>query len=319
MILVTGATGLLGKHLIKILLGDNQFVKALIRSKKDAKKFEKHPNLSFCVGNINDIPSLELAFEDVEQVYHCAGKISFSPFDKQNLFNVNVSGTANIVNFCIDKNVKKLCYVSSVAAIGKDKNSLISTEKTTWDDSMDNSYYGKTKYLGELEVWRGIEEGLNAVITNPSVILGPSEWNQSTMKLFKYVKEGNKFYTAGGNNFIDVRDVVNIMIQLMNSEINAERYILTSHRIEYIDLFQKIAKVLNVNPPSIKVKNWLVQIMWRVEHLKSLIFRTEPLLTKETAKVTQRQHQFSSEKINHHIDHKYHSIDDTINWVISQL
>ena len=179
MILVTGATGLLGSNLITLLLKQNNKIRALVRNQIDINQFDLNENLSFIVGDILDITSLEEAFVDIEYVYHCAGFVSFSPFDKQKLLKINVEGAANIVNLSLDYNVKKLCHVSSVAAIGKSKTSNITTESTVWDDSQENSYYGFTKYLGELEVWRGIEEGLNAVIINPSVILGYAKWSRS--------------------------------------------------------------------------------------------------------------------------------------------
>lgn len=319
MILVTGGTGLLGSHLIKYLLENtNSAIKVLVRNEFHKNKFKSSERLEFAVGDINDIPKLEDAFINVTQVYHCAGLVSFSPFEKDKLFKVNVEGTANIVNLCIDNGIE-LCHVSSVAAIGKSKKNNISDEKTEWDNSAENSFYGYTKYLGELEVWRGIEEGLNAVIVNPSIILGPAEWDKSSMKLFKYIKDGNKYYTGGGNNFIDVRDVVYIMHQLMETKTFSQRFIVANERIEYKILFQKIAKALNVKAPEKQVSKWMLNLLWRIEYLKAYIFKTTPLLTKETAKVSERTHQYSSNKIKETITFNFYQIDDTINWVSKNI
>lgn len=320
MILITGATGLLGSYLVHFLLQhSNEKLKLLIRNNEDEKKIQSSNRIHFCKGNINDIPSLEIAFKEVTKVYHCAGKISFSPFEQEEMYKINVEGTANIVNFCIQNKIDKLCHVSSVAAIGKNKNSLFSDEKVEWDDSAENSYYGKTKYLGELEVWRGIEEGLNAVIVNPSVILGPAAWNQSSMKLFNYVKNEPKYYTKGGNNFVDVRDVVQIMVLLMNSNINNDRFIIAGERISYQKLFIIIAQYLNVKPPVKEVKSWILDILWRLEHIKSILFKTQPILTKETANVAKRKHEYVSKKVIDTLNYKFNPINETVQWVTQKL
>ena len=319
MILVTGGTGLLGSYLITFLLENSiKNIRVLIRNENQEKEFKNSERLIFSIGNINDISSLEDSFHDVTEVYHCAGLVSFSPFDKENLLKINVEGTANIVNQCLDRKIK-LCHVSSVAAIGKSKSGSISNEETHWDDSSYNSFYGYTKYLGELEVWRGIEEGLEAVIVNPSVILGPANWNRSSMKLFKYVKDEHTYYSGGGNNFVDVRDVSSIMYNLMDKSIFHERFIIAGDRVEFKLLFEKIANCINVKAPQKQVKNWMLSLLWRIEYLKSYLFKTTPLLTKETAKVSERKHQYASDKIKDKLSFKFKSIDDTISWVSKNI
>ena len=320
MILITGATGLLGSFLVEYLLENTKYsIKLLIRNKNQISNFPRSNKLHFSIGDVNDLETLEDSFQDVEYVFHCAGLISFSPFEQENLKKVNIEGTANIVNFCLAKGINKLCHVSSVAAIGKAKNSLTSDEKVEWDNSEDNSYYGKTKYLGELEVWRGIEEGLNAVIVNPSVILGPADWTQSSMKLFNYVKAKNKYYTLGGNNFVDVRDTVKIMNSLMFSDIHSEKFIVAGERLEFKKLFDLMANALNVSPPSKPAKQWMINILWRLEHLKSLVTGKSPLITKETSKVSQRKHQYSSEKIIKQLNFSFTPVEDTIKWTVQKL
>ena len=322
---------LLGSHLLYELVCKNENVRAIYRRKKTLSRV-KHVfsyftdnaealfnKIEWVEADITNLPQLETAFKDITHVYHCAAFVSFEPNKYKTLRKINIEGTANIVNLCIANSIKKLCYVSSVAAIGKSKTSLISDETTDWDESDDNSYYGKSKYLGELEVWRGIEEGLNAVVINPSVILGPADWNQSTMKLFKYVKDKNKFYTGGGNNFVDVRDVVNIMTSLMESNINAQKVIIANNRMEYKNLFTLIANALNVTAPSILINYNLLQILWRIEYLKAFIFNADPLLTKETAKVSLRKHEFSSEKIIKELNVSFTPIEKTISWIVNQL
>lgn len=320
MILITGATGLLGFHLVDHLLTTcEDRLKLLIRHEDQTKAFPDSLKLEFAIGDVKDISSLESAFQGVNKVYHCAGLISFSPFDKEELSKINIEGTINVVNCCIDFNIEKLCHVSSVAAIGIPKDGNMATEETTWDPSARHSHYGNTKYHGELEVWRGIEEGLNAVIVNPSVILGPTDWNRSSMKLFSYVKEGNKYYTSGGNNFVDVRDVVVLMDKLMNSEIKSQRFIVSGERVLYKELFSLIANKLNMTPPAIKANKWLIEILWRLEHLKSLVFNTKPIITRETSVTAERTHSYSSQKIKERYNYQFKPIGETISYVVEKI
>ena len=320
MILVTGASGLLGSYLVEYLSEIAATpIKLLLRNENQKSQFKDLKNVQYSIGDINDISSLEEAFENIEYVFHCAGLISFSPFDKEKLEKINIEGTANIVNMCLWHKVKKLCHVSSVAAIGKSKDGLVSNEEVQWDESDDNSFYGKTKYLGELEVWRGIEEGLNAVIVNPSVIIGPTSWSRSSMKLFDYVKKGNRFYTQGGNNFVDVRDVVELMHKLLFSDISSERYIIAGERITYKKLFELIATALKVKPPYIMAKKWMIDVLRCFSYVKSLITKKHPLITKETSKVSLRKHEYSSQKIISLLDYTFTSMEKTIPWTVEKL
>ena len=192
MILVTGATGLVGSHLLLHLLQNGEEVRALYRNQENIQKtkalfqwknqsdlFEK---INWFQGCITEIPSLEIAFQDIDYVYHCAAVISFNPNDEEILRKANIEGTANIVNFCLAKNIKKLCYVSSIAALGDlQEHENIITEETEWNPEKPHSDYAITKYGAEMEVWRGQEEGLDSIVVNPGVILGPGFWQNAPL------------------------------------------------------------------------------------------------------------------------------------------
>lgn len=319
MILVTGATGLLGFHLVQHLQATRkeEQLRVLVRKQEHADFFSSL-QIEAVLGDILDVDSLTEAFQKVDYVFHCAAVVSFSPKDERNMLHVNVTGTANIVNACIQYGVKKLCHVSSVAALGPGKKGVVD-ETCMWEEGADSSYYGYTKHLSELEAWRGHAEGLEVVIVNPSVILGPvKDWDQSSMKLFKYVKDGNSYYTAGRNNMVDVRDVVHIMNSLMFSDISGERFIVAGDAIPYKILFETIAQGLGVPAPHKKASPWMITLMWRIEQIKT-IFGYTPLITKETIKVAKRQHQYTSEKIQQKLGVTFYPLKETVVWVCKEL
>ena len=238
-IFVTGGTGLVGSHLVEQLVKNGIAVKAAYRTHiPDIAGKEK---VEWVKGDILDVLFLEEALQDINHVYHCAAIVSFNPKEKYKMFATNVEGTANVVNACIRAGVKKLCFVSSVAALGKLKKQGEIDESVLWSEETNNSNYGKSKYLAEIEVWRGIGEGLEAVIVNPVIILGKGNWNEGSSKIFKTAYEEFPWYTEGYTGFVDVKDVVQIMIQLMESGTSGERFIVSSENIQYKDIFSRIA------------------------------------------------------------------------------
>ncbi|MBS1745295.1 MAG: NAD-dependent epimerase/dehydratase family protein [Bacteroidetes bacterium] len=278
-IFITGATGLTGSHLIKELSNRGSSIKALYRTEIPFV----HNNIEWIKGDLFDTVLLDNVMQGVDEVYHCAAKISYNPKDKIELFKTNVEGTANIVNACLNNQVKKLLHVSSVAALGLKKNSVPITETMKWNDETEGSVYGKSKYLGEMEVWRGIAEGLNAVIINPSVILGAGDWNKGSSEIFKTVYKEFPYYSDGVAGFVDVKDVVAIMISLMQSDIVAERFIVSAENVKYKDLFTMIAAAFQKKAPYKKVTPFMAAVIWRIEKFKSMITGKPPFITKETA------------------------------------
>ena len=324
MVLVTGGTGLVGSHLLYQLSLENDAIKAIYRKNSNLAAVKKvfsyfsedfetlFKKIEWIEADIMDVFSLELAFENVTEVYHSAAFISFNPKDYKIMRKINIDGTANVVNFCIDKKVQKLCFVSSVAAVGKSLNKQPISEANEWDIETSNYGYAITKYGAEMEVWRASQEGVPVVIVNPGVILGAGFWKSGSGQLFSKIKSGMKFYTEGSAGYVGVNDVVKIMVQLMKSTIENERYILVAENVSFKTLFTQIAENLNKKPPSVKVSKLMSAIGWRLDWLKSFLTGSSPILTKQTAKTIHQQRNYTSEKIKKALNYQFEPIEETI-------
>ena len=316
MIFVTGGTGLVGSHLIKQLLAEGKKVRALHRKEVPFL----HENLFWISGDILDINVLEDAMDGIELVYHCAAIVSFHKVDVEQMFKINIEGTANVVNACLEKAINKLCFVSSVSALGRIRDGQEVTEEMTWSEKTSNSNYGKSKYLAEMEVWRGVGEGLNAVVVNPVIILGEGNWETGSSKIFKSAYNEFPWYTDGVSGFVDVKDVVKVMTELMDSEVSGQRFILSEGNYTYIHIFSTIAKYFNRKPPYKKATSFLSQLVWRLEAIKGIVAGTKPLLTKETAATAQAVVHFNNEKLFKFLPgFTYTPIETTIQRVCKEL
>lgn len=324
MILVTGGTGLLGSHLMFELARQGSKIRAIYRNASRIKSVEKvfqyySPNdylellklIEWVEGDILEINSLEEAMVGITQVYHCAGLVSFAKRDFDELIKINRVGTANLVNVCLAFGVQKIAYVSSTAAIGGANNTIIS-EKTKWELSPETSGYSISKYSAEKEVWRGVEEGLDCVIVNPSVIFGAGNWEESSLTIFRTVNNGLKFYTRGKNGFVDARDVAEIMVQLMQSDVKNERFLCVGESVSFQTLLTKIALQLGKKPPSINTPKWLVGFAWRIAWLISKWKGTNPTLTKDSAQSSFNVKTYDASKVQKALSRQFRDLDDTI-------
>ncbi|MDB5221881.1 MAG: NAD-dependent epimerase/dehydratase family protein [Chitinophagaceae bacterium] len=293
MILVTGGSGLVGSELISQLLAQGNKVKAIYNSTPLAIH---HRDLITVQCDILDTLALEDVMQGINQLYHCAAIVSFSAKNKDQLLKINIEGTANIVNAAIDAGVKKMVHVSSVSALGRIREDETVTEEMNWTEESSNSLYGKSKYLGEMEVWRGIGEGLEAVIVNPSIILGSGDWNKGSSEIFRSVYNEFPWYTDGVTGVIDVKDVARAMILLMNSEINKERFILNAENLSYKEIFTGIANCFDKKIPRKKVTPFIAAMVWRWEAIKSMFTGKTPLVTKETARTALAKVYFDNSK-----------------------
>lgn len=311
MVLVTGGAGLLGKELIRQLLEQGLQVRA-IYNKTPLENFGSI-NLQQVQCDILDVSGLQEVMESVEQVYHCAAVISFNPRRREQMFKINIEGTANVVNAALEAGVKKMVYVSSVAALGRIRENEAINETMNWTEETSNSAYGQSKYLAEMQVWRGIGEGLEAVIINPVIILGAGDWNGGSSQIFKNVYNEFPWYTDGSTGFVDVRDVAKAMVALMNSNIAAQRFIISAENRTYEYVFNLIAKAFQKKPPYKKVTPLIAKIVWRIESIKSFFSGKDPLLTKETAATAMTKATFDNSKLLKFLPgFTYHSIEDTI-------
>ena len=318
MILVTGGTGLVGSHLLYHLLLENDSVKAIHQKSSDINTVQKifsyytsnheevFNKIIWVEAKLNDVSALNTAFKDITYVYHCAALVSFNPSDYQKMRRVNIDGTTNIVNLCITNSVKKLCFVSSIAAVEKNTDNDVIDESENWNSANYKSGYAITKYGAEMEVWRASQEGVDVVIVNPGVILGSGFWHKGTGNLFTLINKGFKFYTEGVTGFVGVKDVVLIMQKLMQSDIKNERFILVAQNISFKNVFFYIADALHKKRPTIKVSKVLSEIIWRFDLLKSKVTFSAPLITKNSARY------YSSQKINKILKFEFESMVKTI-------
>lgn len=298
MVFVTGGSGLLGGYLLRELLRQGSGVKALYRNRYPVLLTpEEIAAIEWIQGDLFDVVLLNEICETCDEVYHCAGMVSFNPSKKDKMMRTNVQGTANVVNACIAGNVKKLVHVSSVSALGRKRDGMTVTEESQWSEENNLSNYGKSKYLAEVEVWRGISEGLNAVIVNPTIILGVGDWNDSSAATFKNAYREFPWYTDGVSGFVDATDVAKLMIALMKSDINEQRFIVTAENLGFRDVFNIMAKYFGKRAPYRKVSTLMAAFVWRLERVKSLFTGEDPLLTKETAETAQMKVYFDGSKL----------------------
>jgi dihydroflavonol-4-reductase len=324
MIFITGGTGLLGSHLLFQLSEEGIPLKAIYRNegKRNTVRqlflyydplhgLSRYESIEWVLCDVLDVTTLHESMLHCSLVYHCAAIVSFQQKDFFQMMKINRQGTANVVNLCLELGVKKLCYVSSTAAIGGEESSVVS-ESSKWKQSPKTSGYSISKYSAEKEVWRGIEEGLNAVIINPCVIVGAGNWNESSMTIFKTIDQGLKFYTSGSNAFVDARDVSNCMLTLMGSEIHSERFLVIGENTTFKAFFDEIATRLNKKKAHILVKPWLAGVAWKIAWLVSKITKKPATITKETANSAFKCTAYDKTKLTRTIDSPFRSLHEMV-------
>mgnify|MGYP005990616415 CR=1 FL=1 len=324
MILVTGGTGLVGSHLLYQLTLENESIKAIYRTEKSLEVVKKvfsyftvdvdklFSKIDWINADITEIPSLENAFVNVDVVYHAAALVSFSDKDYRKMRQTNILGTANVVNLCISNSVKKLCYVSSIAAIGNSINNEIVTEENEWSIESSNNGYSITKHGGEMEVWRASQEGVEVVIVNPGVILGAGFWHLNTGQMFSKIAKGFSFYSEGITGFVGVNDVAKAMIFLTQSKVKNEKFILVSENNSFLEIFTDIAKEFGKKPPSIRISKAFSKILCNIDAVISFITRKKRLITKESIKSLHGKTYYSSVKIKNTINFTFEPMKEVI-------
>jgi len=329
MIFVTGGTGLIGSHLLYELVSAGKNVRALRRESSDIKQvlkifslYSEDPESLFSrieweTGDLLDYFNLQKLLEGSKEVYHCAAIVSFNKREKSKMIRNNVEGTSNIVNSCLANGVEKICHVSSVAALGKAQEGSLTDELTNWVPSKKVSGYSESKFFSEMEIWRGIEEGLDAVIVNPSVVLGPGRWNSGSSQFFKTVREGLKFYPCGATGFIDVKDVTRAMIMLMEDtafkRCKNQRYLLNSENISYRELFNHIADSFGKTRPKYFASPSLLKVARRASAILNIFYKKIPVVTYETATAANSINRFDGSKILRNLNYEYTPIKMSIN------
>lgn len=321
-IVVTGGTGLLGSRFLFELSKTHDKIIALKRPSsstslvekvfKWGSRFSDYHKIHWENGDVTDFDTLLEIFKKGCQVYHIAGKVSLNPKEKQKMFEVNINGTANVVNAGLEKGVQKLCHVSSIAAIGSSNHQTLTDEEVPWDEEQNPSIYAKSKYEAEREVWRGIAEGLHAVIVNPTIIIGPGNWTESSAQLFHQIHQGLRFYTKGTNGYVAAEDLAKIMIRLMNSKTESQRFIITAENISYKQMFSWIAEALQKKPPKYLAGKHLTELAWRTLKITSLLTGKAPLITKDTVQFANTEYRYSNDKIIKETGYQFKTIKTTI-------
>ncbi len=323
MILVTGGTGLLGSHLLYSLLRDGQQVKATKREGSDLSEVRQvfsaysadyqamFDKIDWVNADMLVPEEVDAAVEGTDYVYHAAASISFDPHFRSRLIRNNREGTANIVDASLRHGVKKLCHVSSTSALGEATNGEAVNESMIWTPSKQNTGYSISKFHSEMEVWRGIEEGLRAVIVNPGIIFGTGFWNKGSSSMFSNIQKGLKFYLNGVTGFVGVEDVVKCMKLLMESDVESERFILVSENLSYREIFTMIAHALKVKPPSIEPGKYLSGLAWRMDAFRSN-FGYPRVITRETILAGRKEARFSNRKIKEQFDFEFQPIEEVV-------
>lgn len=315
MIAVTGANGLLGSFIVRQLLSLDEPFLALKRASSDISLLDDvNKQITWRDADILDPVALDEALAGVTHVIHAAAMVSYNPRAAGLLYNINVIGTRNVVNACLGNNVKKLLHISSVAALGRLKGMKQIDEHQKWTENAANSTYGETKYLAELEVFRGHEEGLDITILNPSVILAPADWNRSSAKLFKYVWDEKPFYADTHLNYVDVRDVADAACRLLYANTPGERFIVNAGVIRLNEFLQRTADRFRKRSPRIKVNRFFLRLIAWLETQRSNLAGTEPLVTRETARLAGAEFLYNNEKIKKHLQLDFQTIDETLEW-----
>ncbi len=319
MIFITGSTGLVGSHLLLELVQKERKIRALKRKGSsieevrkvfgyylDNNKADKLINkIDWVEGNLLQSEKIADYLEGVNEIYHCAAMVSFNSADRKDMMAINVDGTATLVDLALKRRITKFCFVSSVAAIGPMTGNNPVDETSFWKRTKNSAWYGISKFQSEMEVWRGGAEGLNIVIVNPSVILGPGNWYRGAGRMFTTVDKGLPFYTSGVTGYVDVRDVVKIMVLLMDKEIFGQRFILNAENLPFKDIFSLIAENLGKKAPFLKAGKKLLSVARWLDYLKSMAFGKSQMITKETMRASMNRKYYSNEKISKEFDYEF--------------
>ncbi len=312
---VTGGTGLVGSHILLELAKENAPITAMKRPNSNLSMvkslFErndilgKFESIKWVNGSLSEVNQLIELMKGCTTLYHCAALVSFDSNDRQELIKTNIDGTSNIVDAALEVKPKKVVYLSSTAAIGKQPKSKVITENLDWEADNKNGAYSFSKHYAEREVWRGIEEGLSCVILNPSVILGPGDWGSSSTRMFSTVYNGLQFYTKGANAFVDVRDVAQIALKLANSTIENSRFLILSENLSFKEVMGQIAIEFGKKPPSFLATPFMGYLAGLFSEVWAVIGGTKPLITRDSSKSANTIQVYSNEKIKSSINHEF--------------
>ncbi len=314
MIAITGANGLLGNFILKKFAEEKKSIIGIKRKTSDLSMVSLPKEMEWREADINDSVSLMEALKNVDTVIHTAAVVSFDPRAKEKIYSTNVSGTRNVVNACLALGIPRLIFISSVAALGRKKGQAKIDEGNKWVDSDLNSDYAKSKYFAELEVYRGQEEGLNISVINPSVILAPANANKSSAQVFKYVHQEKLFYVEGAINYVDVRDVADMVFIIYQNNLTGEKFIANAGQVGLKELMEKIASRLGKKAPSIRINHRLLKMAAWLEEMRCRLTGSEALVSRQSVKVPGEKYIYNNQKSIDQLKMAYRSLDETLDW-----
>lgn len=327
MVLVTGASGLIGSHLLAALIKEGHDCLALKLTNSDLQYIKRHfkrnfggleefNKITWHTADLLDLEEIKEAVKQADHIFHCAAMVSFFSNDSEKMKKVNIHGTRYLVNLAIEYNVKKFVFVSSTSSIGGQAHNHDITEEDKWMPEEDNSNYGLSKYLAELEVWRASEEGLDVAIVNPSIIIGPGNWESSSPVIFNRIYKGLNFYTPGSNAFVDVRDVVSIMLKLGFGPVKNQRFLVCGQNLSFKELFSMVATKMERPVPKMAAKTWMANLAMIMENIGSFFAGRTPFITRETVANGFREVTYSSEKVKNEFNFEFTPIEQSVEHTI---
>ena len=319
-VFITGANGLIGSFVTRRLIAEGYSVRALRRAASNLELLnDVQDQIEWVEGDVLDTARLSEHLTGVSAVIHSAAVVSYDSRDSARMHKVNVEGTANLVNICLERKVDYFLHVSSVAAIGKQKDTVHVSENHQANTEEFTTAYAQSKYLAELEVWRGISEGLPAAIINPSLVLGPGRWNQSSTKIFKYIWDEHRFYIDGTVNYVDVRDVATVTQRLLKQQITGERFIVSAGSTDYPTLFSTIAQSFDKRPPTRRASAGLVRVASVADGLRARLMGQPQLITNELGEVAKNTHTYDNTKVQQAVDITFNPLTNTVRWCCHEL
>lgn len=321
MIFLTGATGLVGSFICRKIIQEGYPVKAMKRSSSDLSLLHDiKDQIEWVEADLLDILSLKQAMEGCTKIVHSAGLVSYHKQDAELLYKINVEGTANLVNAAVSQKIQQLVHISSVAAIGRSSKQDVIDENFKWSEADEHTAYGQSKYQAELEVFRGAMEGLEVVVLNPALVLGPGPLDRSSAQIFNYVKEEKSFYPEGLMNYVDARDLASIAAAALQGKLpEGERFIISAGFIPYKTFFEQVASVMQKKAPFIRANSYLLQIAYILETIRAKVKGKKPLITRETLKLSKQRLKFNNTKIKQALDYQFIPLEETIRWTCSKI
>ncbi len=316
MILVTGANGFLGSFICRELILNGYEVRSVIREDSNTARIDDIMELmNICKADLHDLPALDRCFSDVDVVIHCAARISFQGHDCDELIFSNVESTRNVVNLALKYGVNHFIHISSTAAIGRNSRNATLNEENQWQESKYSSCYGKSKYLSELEVWRGKSEGLNVTVLNPSVIIGKNTLGESSGQLLHYATQPHKFYPTGDLNYVDVRDVAQIAVRFLNHSAEHDKFIINGGCVSYKDFFEEIADLVGIKPPSLAAKGFKLKAALWGDFIRSMFTGSQRMLSHEMIRTASSRLYFDNERIKTELNYSFIPLTESLKWI----